>query len=90
MRALKHPGHKQDVAIVPKHPGKQGHPLMCPSRAALVLAAGCDHCAQGADDMWDLSLQDLALWTRPALGTAVQRSEALLSQTPLHEREILK
>lgn len=90
MRAQKHPGHKQDVPIVPRHPGEQGQPLMCPSRAALVLAAGCDCCAQGADGIWNLSLQDLALWTLPSLGPAVQRSDALLSQTPLHEREILQ
>lgn len=44
MRAQKHPGHKQDVPIVPKHPGKQEHPFVHPSRAAPVLAAGSDHC----------------------------------------------
>lgn len=44
MRAQKHPGHKQDVPIVPKHPGKQEHPFVHSSRAAPVLAAGSDHC----------------------------------------------
>lgn len=63
---------------------------MCPSRAALVLATGCDCCAQGADVIWDLSVQDLSLWTLHSLDITVQRSGALLSQTPLHEREMLE
>lgn len=90
MRAQKHPGHKQDVPTVPRHPGKQGHPFVCPSRAALVLAAGCERCAQGADVVWDLGVQDWALWKLHSLDIAVQRSGALLSQTPLHEREMLE
>lgn len=80
MRAQKHPDHKQDAPIVPRHP------LVCPSRAFLVLAAGCDCCAQGADDGWDLRVQDLDIQTLHSLGIALQRSDALLSQTPLHEK----
>lgn len=63
---------------------------MCPPRAALVLATACDCCAQGADVIWDLSGQDLSLWMLHSLDTAGQRSGALLSQTPLHDREMLQ
>lgn len=46
--------------------------------------------AQGADDVWDFSIQDLALWTLYSLDIALQRSDALLSQTPLNEGEMLE